>query len=51
MNFYTVAMYRNNRMTVHGCFSHEFAAFAKRHRMKMQHPYCDIRVIPPEGSA
>ena len=47
MSFYTVAMFRNDTMTIHGKFSHELAAHAKRRRLRTTYRYCDIRVIQP----
>lgn len=39
----------NNTVICHGGFSHEFAAYAKRKRLKKLDPYRQIEIVKSNG--
>jgi len=42
--YYVMVTY-NNTATCYGGFSHEFAAYAKRKRLRTQDPYRQIEIV------
>ena len=41
---YYVMKINNGKVTCHGAFSHEFAAYSKKKRLKKFEPYAEIEI-------
>lgn len=45
LQMYYVMVTYNKTVNCHGAFSHEFAAYAKKSRLKKQDPYRQIEIV------